>query len=236
MYLSYFASKEMERESVNRLYSHSLQKRQSALLRAEAELYPSQPPVVRTQRQVEEYVEKVVKTDLERRRRHLLELERQVYHDPCAPDPDPLTASKLKSHVKHMYTDQVTRFRRAQEARLKEYGGPGSSSVTPARPRSASAGGKGGLAEVDANKEREAKWRPVATSPKHKDVFLSSKPPAPRKIAEQPSPGRQQDLQELNEYFERLAKPLRVWPKVEETKRPDRREEGFNLYPKFRKA
>ena len=243
MYLAYYASKDMEREAVNRLYSASLQKKQSALLRAEAELYPSQPPVVRTQKQVQEYVEQVVKTDLMKRQQHLLEIERQVYHDPRTLDPAPLTPTRLKQHVKHMYQDQVQRFRRAEQNRLKEYGlvpehqpmtsaGPASarssSAVTPGRNR-----GSAGIAEVDANRQREAKWKPVATSPVHKDVFLHSKPPGP---PVEPAGSEKHDMRELHEYFERLAKPLRVWQKAEHTKRRDPREEAFNLYPKFRKT
>jgi hypothetical protein len=233
----------MERESVNRLYSHGIQRKQSAMLRAEAEVYPSRPPVVRTPQQVTEYVEKVVKPDLERRHRHLVELDRQVYSDPCALDPRPLSAARLESHVKHMYEDQVNRFRRTREARLKEYGAEDQQqqhrTATVARSASAS-GGRGGIQQLDINKEREAKWRPVAASPKRKDAFLHQKPSHPATGAEQKSPGRgeqRMDLEEINKYFARLSKPLRVWPKADAAKRVDLREEGFNLYTsKFRKS
>lgn len=214
-YLLYFASSTMEKESVHRLYDDGIQKKRSALMKAEAELYPCRAPVVRTKEEIESYLERLRELSA-RRQRKLVSLEQQLYPQPAL-HMDP---KKLEAHVKHMYVDQMKRIRR-KEAQTALIRGDAVNNVATT---------KNELQERDVNKEREAKWRPVAASPQRQDGKATLLYDSPRRRAVSASGRRKitpEEQKEKQKYFAELAKPLRVYSKV--TPKP---KDDFNVYVK----
>lgn len=203
-YLLKLAAGTNEQACVERLHYEGINSRRSAQLKAEAEMYPTQPAVRRSAPEVEAYLNRV-KEFSARRQRNLIEMDQKLYRQPVL-HMDP-TASK--AHVKHMHDDQVRRFARHRAERMKQYGIP--EEEPPKSP---------------TTKKRESNWRPVACSPKRDDGrrtlgYLS--PNNNRRSASQGGTTRTREQQET--YFRLLAKPLRRYEKVE-----PREKDTFNLY------
>lgn len=209
-YLDYYASSSMERDAVHRLYADGCKRHREARQRAEAQLYPSRPPVVRTQEQVDEFLKRV-KDAAERKQRKQLALEQQLYGPPPTAHLDP---ARLEKHVQHMYDEQMKRMRRHRAAAAEIRGD---------RPPS-----QRELQEREVNSKRESQWKPVATSPRRQDGKATLVYDSPRRRSASAAEKRILTSEERDEkarYFEKLSKPLRVYPKVPRTAK-----DGFNIY------
>ncbi|CUG40397.1 Hypothetical protein, putative [Bodo saltans] len=221
-YLEYYASSSMERDAVHRLHNDGCQRQREARQRIEAQVYPSRPPVVRTQDQVNAFLART-KEAADRKQRKLLALDREVYGVKAAATIH-LDPARLQTHVKHMYDEQMKKMKRrlAQAAEIR-----GDRLPSPRE-----------LEEREVYMARESKWRPVAHSPKRQDgkETLLYDSPRRRSISAgggSASGGRlaaplsKEERDAKERYFKKLAKPLKVHPKVPLTPR-----DGFNVYAK----
>ena len=200
-YLLRLSSGSMERACVERLYHDGVNNRRTAVLKAEAEMYPQQPTVRRSAEEVDAYLNKI-KEFSARRQRNLIELDQQLYRQPVR-HMDPLAS---KAHVKHMHDDQVRRFARHRAERLAQYGIKEEKAVP------------------SALRDRESGWRPVATSPQRDDGRRTLGHLSPNRVKRSSSAATRTKEQQEN-YLRRLSKPLRRSEKVE-----PRGKDDFNLY------
>lgn len=201
-YLQRLASGSLERACVERLHYDGINNRRAAILKVEAEIYPKQPSVRRSSKEVDAYLSKV-KEFSARRQRNLIELDQQLYRQPVR-HMDPQSS---KAHVKHMHDDQVRRFARHRAERLAHYG------ITDERP-----------AVSPTIKERESRWKPVASSPQRDDGRRTLGYLSPNHAKRSSSATTRSKDQQEN-YFRKLSKPLRRSEKVE-----PRGKDDFNLF------
>lgn len=205
-YLDYFASSSMERDSVKRLYDEGIHRKREALRKVEADVYPKQQTPVLSNEALTDYLRRV-KEAADRRQRKLVTLEQQLYGHPT-----PLLGKKeLNQHVKHMYDDQVRRRQKRLEALESQRANSAKKSV-PQK-----------LAEWEVNREREAKWRPVATSPRREDGKRTMVYESPKRASSARPVHR--DPAESQARLNHLSKPLRVFPKCDVKPK-----DGFNIY------
>lgn len=221
-YLDYYASSSMERDAVQRLHDKGCQRLREARQRVEAQVYPSRPPVIRTQSEVNAFLARN-KEAADRKQRNLLALDREIYGGrTSSTHMDP---ARLEGHVKHMYDEQMKRMRRrlAENALIR--------GDKPLSPRLAQ--------EKELNAERESKWRPVATSPRRQDgkaTLLYDSPrrrsvsaggPATIGGSARSTSLTREEREAKERYFKKMSKPLKVHPKVEVKPK-----DGFNVYVK----
>jgi hypothetical protein len=220
-YLEYYASSSMERDAVHRLHNDGCQRQREARQRIEAQIYPSRPPVVRTQDQLNAFLHRN-KEAADRKQRKLLALDRELYGAKAAAAIH-LDPARLEHHVKHMYDEQMRKMKRRLAAQAEIRGD------RPPSPRE--------LEVKELYSAREAKWRPVAHSPKRqdgKDTLLYDSPRR-RSISAGGGSGRgssaaplsKEEREAKERYFKKMAKPIRVHEKV-----PVPPRDGFNVYGK----
>lgn len=217
-FVQHYASDGMVASSVNRLYRGGIARQQQARIKAEQEAYPEryQPPLRRTQAEIEHYLQSRVETELLRRQQHRAALQRELSSE-TVPPPRYIEKRALQRQVKRLYTDSMRRRRMREEQMERAFG----------RDRSEEELVYSGLSprEIAELKEREAGWRPPSASVPHEDdsrVPLSSQYEYyadSRKFEEvyvvprQPRPMTARERDQQMKRLTLLSMPLRVTPK-----------------------
>ncbi|EAN89206.1 hypothetical protein C3747_115g100 [Trypanosoma cruzi] len=217
-YVEYYASPRMQRDAVYRLYNEGIQRRQESQRRAEEAVYPSQPRIYRTQKEIDDYVNAMVYSEVFRRQKKLAELEWELYH----PTPTRyLTDQDMAMHVQHMYDQQLRKRERREREKQRLFG------MTPIQKK-----------EVQVREkfhELEENWRPPSFHVKYNDgkmllvselaAINSASPPSETQAGEARG-CRHADPQRLQQ----LAQPLRVTPKLHKETGKDALMPPFRLF------
>lgn len=203
--VEYFASKSMLRDSVYRLHNRGVFEQQQAIERVEREVYPEVPAVVRSNDEVQHYLEKRVTEEVFRRQQRQAARERQFYPQLYERGPV-LSGRELEAHLDRLFPGSSTSTQRQRHFRMADDGDEGaderaSSSETHHKNSRKSGGERNGKASSQ-------QWRPTYRVQDPPVVLLDSMDqPSPRKI-------RLTDLEKHNDRIRVLSKPLCITPKA----------------------
>lgn len=252
-FVEYYASPQMVAKSVDRLYYGGIERKKVAQARAEQSAYPPTRRSVRSQSEIDAYLQSRVHGELLKRQQRRTALQQAL--DPTVePPPQYLREKEMKAHLHHMYDEQL-RLRRSREAELQRIFGVSRSpadvqaeilhgysrsptttiaSTSPQRKQSAAQ-----LADAEERAERFAKlergWRPPPSSMKYDDnrrllVSQYDYYADPNKYAElnlKSRPMTAEERKALQDRLELLSRPTRITPAV-------LLDEGNNKPPPFR--
>ncbi|KAG8340923.1 hypothetical protein ERJ75_000245900 [Trypanosoma vivax] len=212
-FVEYFASLRMLRDSVYRLHTvgqlHQVESRRRA--RAAIIEYSFPPRILRSQREIDGHVNKMVHEEMLRRQKKLSELAWEIYHPArrrC------MSKAELQTHVHHMYEEQMRlREQRRQQSKLNL------GILTKEEKEAKTKRGKELMQARELMRQREGNWRTPSAHVKHNDGDLLLVSQVPISPMPRSSPGRSSrdggsplrkgahivDMERLK----RLAEPLR---------------------------
>lgn len=173
-FVDYYASDQMVQSSVDRLYHGGVARQQRARAAAEREAYPErfQPPVRRSQEEIDDYLQGHVGGELLRRQQRRVALQ-QAYSPTAVggsdgpPPPRLLAAPALEQQVRRLYTDSLRRRQMREHETRKIFGADRTEAELVYGRRHCD---PHALAE---RRERESGWRPVSPSVPYEDNRLS---------------------------------------------------------------
>ncbi|CCW70737.1 unnamed protein product [Phytomonas sp. Hart1] len=156
-FVDYYASADMLKESVNRLYYGGMAWKRATVAQTEQMIYPPEPVVCRTQTEIDDYLHHRVHHELLRRQQHRVALQRELYPEPKG-SRRVLNERELQKHIKHVYNDPIRRQKLRQREIERVFGTERRINPVGRAPE-----------EEKTLKALEASWRPPSASPPHDD-------------------------------------------------------------------
>ncbi|CCW65018.1 unnamed protein product [Phytomonas sp. EM1] len=156
-FVDYYASADMLKESVNRLYYGGIAWKKATEDQAEQMAYPPEPVVFRTQAEIDAYLQQRVYHEQLRRQQRRTALQRELYPEPRVHG-RVLSEKELQQHIKHVYNDPIRRQKLRQREIERIFGTERKLNTVARTPE-----------DEKVLKALEASWRPPSASPSHRD-------------------------------------------------------------------